>query len=64
VPGGGVGEAGDVPNAVGEEGGCCGVLGIEKGVQEGVGWVVVRNVQKGEGNCCTVAKGAPGVSKV
>ena len=60
VPGRGVGEAGDVADAVGEEGGGCGVLGVEERGEEGVRGVCGWDVQEGERDGCAVAEGAPG----
>lgn len=61
VPGGGVCEFGNVPDSVGEEGGGCGVLGVEEGTQEDVDGVGRGGeVLEGDGCGCAVAEGAPG----
>ena len=60
VPGGGVGEARYVADAVGEESGGGGVLRVQEMSEESVGWVGLGDVGEGQGNGRAVAEGAPG----
>lgn len=59
VPRCGVCERGDVPDLVGEQGGCGGILRMKETGEEEVGGMMLRDVKERQRDCCAVTEGAP-----